>query len=116
MTTACLSQSQSYALPVHHSFFARVPVLAWNILVVTLIAGFGIGYLAQVNKTISTSYEINEVQKQVDAATIVTRANEIKISENSTVDNLTTQASAIGMVPTSSVEYVTVARTGVAMR
>jgi cell division protein FtsL len=116
MTTACLAQSNSYALPAHRSFFSRIPVLAWNILVVSLIAVFGIAYLAQVNKTLSTSYEINEVQKKVDTATTAMRANEIKLSEYSTVDNLTTQASAIGMVPTSGVEYVTVARTGVAMR
>jgi hypothetical protein len=116
MTTACLAQSNAYPLPAHRSFFARIPVLAWNILVVTLIAGFGIAYLAQVNKTLSTSYEMNDVQKQVDVATAATRANEIKLSEYSTVDNLTTQAAAIGMVPTSGVEYVTVAQARVAMR
>ncbi len=116
MTTACLSQSHSYALPVRRGVFARVPVVAWNILAVALIAGFGIAYLAEVNKSLSMGYEINEVQKQVDTGAATVRANEIKLSEYSTVGNLTTQAAAIGMVPASAVEYVTVARTGVAMR
>ena len=116
MTITCLAQSQSYALPVRRGWFARIPVMAWNIFVITLIAGLGIGYLVQVDKSLSANYEIGEAQKQVDAANALSRANEIKLSEYSTVDNLTTQATAIGMVPTSAVEYVTVARTGVAMR
>jgi hypothetical protein len=116
MTTACLAQSQSYELPAHRGVFARVPFLVWNIIAVAAIAILGIAYLAEVNKTLSASYEMREAQKRVDAGGTAMRANEIKLSEYSTIDNLTTQAAAIGMIPTSAVEYMNVSRTGVAMR
>jgi thiamine biosynthesis protein ThiC len=111
-----ISIAHSCALPVRRHHVARVPVYVWNILVVAAIASLGVAYLVRVNETLSASYEIRAAEERIEKFGAAVRANQIKIAELSTVDSLTAQASALGMVPVSGVEYVTVSHPGVAMR
>jgi hypothetical protein len=115
MTTLTLAKAQSFEVPQRHGFAIRVPVAFWNILLLGVIAALGAWYLVQVNVTMSNNYRIRDAQKQVAAAESATRSSQIKLTQLETVSNLTAQATALGMVPVGTVEYVT-RQAGMALR
>ena len=116
MTTLTLAQARSFEVPQRRTLAVRLPLSLWNTLLLGVIAMLGVWYLVQVNITMSKGYQIRDMENQVAAAQSVARSNQVKLTELETVSNLTAQATAIGMVPVGSVEYVTRPTSGVALR
>jgi hypothetical protein len=116
MTTFTINQSRSFEVPQRPTLAVHLPLSLWNAVLVGIVAVLGIWYLVQVNVTMSKNYQIRDAQNQVAAAETVARSNQIKLTELETVSNLTAQATALGMVPVGSVEYVTRPSSGVAFR
>lgn len=116
MTTFTIAQSRSFEVPQRRTLSVRLPMSLWNVFFLGVIALLGVWYLVQVNITMSKGYQIRDLQNQVTVAEGVARANQVKLTELETVSNLTAQATALGMVPVGSVEYVTRPSSGVAIR
>ena len=116
MTTFTLAQSRSFEVPQRQTLAVRLPLSLWNTLLLGVVAMLIVWYLVEVNVTMSKNYQIRDLNKQVATAQSVARSNQVKLTELETVSNLTAQATAIGMVPVGSVEYVTRPVSGVAFR
>jgi hypothetical protein len=115
MTSIAISQTQSFASP-RRVFAVRVPIIAWNVLLLAVLAVLGGWYLVEVNGTMGRGYETSDAQRQIAALESRVRTNQVKLTQAETVGNLTAQATALGMVPVGNVEYVGIPTSGVALR
>jgi hypothetical protein len=116
MTATTFAQSQSFAVPQRSGFSIRLSLSLWNIMLLGIVAVMGVWYLVQVNATMDKGYKIRDAQSQLSELQAQARSNQVKLTEMETVSNLTTQATALGMVPVGSVEYVNRTPGGVALR
>ncbi len=116
MTTFTLARSQSFAVPHRRALAIRLPLYAWNIALLAVVALLGAWYLAQVNMTMSAGYELRDAESKLSTLQASARSNQIKLAEMETVGNLTAQATALGMVPVGGMEYVSKSNSGMALR
>lgn len=115
MTLTTLAQSRSFEVPQRSGFALRLSIPLWNIMLIGLIAVLGAWYLIEVNAAMDKGYRIRDANSRLSALQAQARSNEVKLTEMETVSNLTSQATALGMVPVGSVEYVN-RTTGMALR
>lgn len=116
MTTLTLARSQSFAVPNRRSFAAHLPLAVWNVVLLAVVVAMGAWYLAQVNLTMSRGYELRDAESHMAELKTTARLNQIKLTEMEAVGNLTSQATALGMVPVGGVEYISKSNSGVALR
>jgi hypothetical protein len=116
MTTLTLARSQSFEVPTRPSIAVHFSLSVINTALLVFVAALGIWYLVQVNLTMAKNYQIRDMQNQLAAAQTVAQANEITLTEFETVNNLTAEATSLGMVPVGTVEYITQPTSGMAMR
>lgn len=115
MTSIAISQTQSFATP-RRMLTVRVPIIAWNFLLLAVMAVLGGWYLVEVNGTMGRGYETSDAQRRIAVLESQVRINQVKLTQGETVGNLTAQATALGMVPVGNVEYVGIPTAGVAIR
>jgi hypothetical protein len=71
-----------------------------------LVAGFGAGYLAQVNAASTKGYEIRALEREIAELKEEGERIELKVAQEQSVQAVETKVKGMGMVPTEQVDYV----------
>ena len=71
-----------------------------------LLAGFGAGYLMQINAASTKSLEIRELEGEISELKEQGERIELKVAKEQSVQAVETKVKEMGMVPTPKIEYV----------
>ncbi len=99
-------------------FARRIPrgISAWNAILFTLTVALALTYVVTVNTSSSKSYALRDVEKRVAALKDETMTLESKMVTQSSLQELSDRATALGFVPVDHVDFVNVAPKAFAMR
>ena len=71
-----------------------------------LLAGFGVGYLMQINAASSKGLEIRTLEREISELKEEGERMELKVAKEQSVQAVETKVKEMGMVPTPKIEYV----------
>lgn len=80
------------------------------------LAIFGVLYLLRTSAVATNGYEINNLEKQVNALQEDNQKLELEIADNRSMKSIQERLNGMGLVVTDSMEYVTLISTAVARR
>jgi len=71
-----------------------------------LVAGFGAGYLMQINAASTKGLEIRKLEGEISELKETGERIELKVAKEQSVQAVETKVKEMGMVPTPKIEYV----------
>lgn len=70
------------------------------------MAGFGTGYLMQINAASSKGFEIRKLESEIADLKENAGKMELQVAKEQSVKEIEAKVKSMGMVPTPSIEYV----------
>ncbi len=83
------------------------------ILSLTIIS-FGIAYVLNTTSSATSGYEMNKLEKQVEALEIEVQKLQVEVASNSSIGNIQTRLTKLNMVEATGIKYFTLKNTAVA--
>ncbi len=90
-------------------------LVAWNIFLFVLLVAFGGAYILQVNVAASKGYALRTAEKRIAALETANMMLQDTIVTKSSMQELRTHATALGLVPADSLEFVNPAASSYAL-
>ena len=100
----------------------RMAVRQWLVsttfrgVLLTVIAVFGVMYVAQTSSASTKGYDMRDLEKQIQSLEHETQRLEFEIATHRSMQSIQTRLAGLNMVSADNVEYATLVGTAVAMR
>lgn len=86
-----------------------------NLVTLGLILVVGMGYIVQVNRSVTKGYQIRDLETRIEKLQIDNQVMEVKVAENRSMHAIDERVKMLGMVPAETPEYVSAGTPAVAL-
>ena len=105
-----VSSARSVSLP------KWVTSKATRVILSLIIVFFGVAYVLNTTASATGGFEMNKLEKQVEALEAEVQKLQVEIADNSSMSNIQSRLAKLNMVGTADIKYFTVRNTEVAKK